>query len=112
MWLINYVTKNSITNPQAETGNIKSAEDGTVQINASSDYKYLPVVAPFGVTYVPTSGSQTVVLPVYGGEMCMGVVAPESDLEPGELMLYSAGGASITLKNDGNVYINGEKYGE
>ena len=50
-------------------------------------------------------------MPVYGGELCMGVVAPQEKLESGELMLYSAGGASITLKNDGNVYINGKKYG-
>ena len=111
MWLINYVTKNSITNPQAETGNIKGAEDGTVQVNASSDFKQLPIVAPYGIAYVPTSGSISVVMPVYGGELCMGVVAPQEKLESGELMLYSAGGASITLKNDGNVYINGKKYG-
>ncbi len=30
------------------------------------------------------------------------------DLKPGELMLYSAGGASIVLKNDGSVLINGK----
>ncbi len=112
MWLINYVTKNSISNPQAETGNIKSAENGMVQINAASDFKNLQVVAPYGISYVPVAGSQSVVMPIYGGEMCMGVIAPQQDLAPGELMLYSSGGASIVLKNDGNVYINGKKYGD
>ena len=30
-----------------------------------------------------------------------------AELEPGELMLYSSGGANIVLKNDGQVLING-----
>lgn len=111
MWLINYVTKNSISNPKSEKGNIKSYADGKVQVNASSDFKQLPIVAPYGIAYVPPVGCQTVVMPVYGGEMCLGTVdKKELALEPGEVMLYSSGGATLELKNDGFVYINGVKF--
>ena len=51
MWLIDYVTKNSIPNPQSEKGDIKSYADGKVQVNASSDFKQLPIVTPYGVAY-------------------------------------------------------------
>ena len=111
MWLIDYVTKNSISNPQSEKGNIKSCADGRVQVNASSDFKELPIVAPYGIAYVPAIGCQTVVLPIYGGEMCLGTInMKETELEPGEIMLYSAGGATLELKNDGYVYINGVRF--
>ena len=45
-----------------------------------------------------------------GGAVCLGVIAaPPEPLEPGEVMLYSAGGASIVLKNNGKVLINGRE---
>lgn len=111
MWLVNYVTKNSKTNPQSERGNIKSYSDGKVQVNASSDFKQIPIVAPYGIVYVPPVGCQTVVMPTSGKEMCLGTIgAKENTLEPGELMLFSAGGATLELKNDGFVYINGVKF--
>lgn len=72
----------------------------------------MAVVAPYGIAYVPPVGEGAVVVPFDGGEACVGVIAsyPEK-LSKGELMLFSAGGASIVLKNDGSVYINGERYG-
>ncbi len=41
----------------------------------------------------------------------LGVLGQEQSLSEGELMLYSKGGASIVLKNDGRVLINGREYG-
>ena len=111
MWLIDYITKNSISSPQGETGEIKSVSDGKVQVKGSSDFQRLPIIAPYGVAYVPATGSQTAVMPVNSGEVCLGTVSDlKNDLQPGEIMLYSSGGATISLKNDGNVYINGVKF--
>ena len=58
---------------------------------------------------MPTLGEKSIVLPTSTGDICLGVLAGNLDLEPGELMLCSSGGASILLKNDGYVYINGKK---
>ena len=73
-------------------------------------YGELPLIAPAGIAYVPVAGAPTVVMEGAGGAVCLGVaVTPQEELEPGELMLYSAGGASIVLKNSGKVLINGRE---
>ena len=36
--------------------------------------------------------------------------APDQKLAPGEVRLYSAGGAEILLKRDGSVVINGQSF--
>lgn len=110
MWLMNYITKNSISDTRAEQGSVGTACDGKIQVNASSDFRNVPIVAPYGIAYVPPSGEKSIVLPTNNGNMCVGIVAPLNDLKPGEIMLYSAGGASLILKNDGAVYINGKEY--
>lgn len=107
MWILNYVTKNSINDSLAEKGNIKGASDGCVKVNASSDYAKIPIAAPYGISYVPTAGEESVVLSAGGENICLGTLSKNADLNPGELMLRSSGGASIALKNDGKVYING-----
>ncbi len=107
MWILNYVTKNSLTDNVADKGSVKGASNGRVQINASNDYSKIPIVSPYGITYVPTVGEESVVLTAGGEDICLGTVAKAENLSPGELMLSSSGGASIVLKNDGNVYING-----
>ena len=60
---------------------------------------------------VPPAGEQAVVLPLSGGAVTLGVLADAGELEEGEVMLRSRGGASIVLKNDGRVLINGREMG-
>lgn len=118
MWISDYVTRNSIRGDDPSLGEITagSAEEATVSSSAS--YFNLSTVAPYGIAYVPVVGARTVVLPASGGGVVLGVLAdssilPEdaSSLEAGELMLYSRGGASIVLKNNGSVLINGNEVG-
>ncbi len=111
MWLLDYVTKNSFSKSDPSLGDVTSSSLGNVAVNASLEHRDLPVVAPFGIVYNPPLGEKSVVLPVVGGQVCVGVVSPDMGLEPGELMLYSKGGASIVLKNSGEVIINGKVYG-
>ena len=45
------------------------------------------------------------------GGYCAGLAnAPAGDLEAGEVRLYSAGGAEILLRNNGQVVINGQVF--
>lgn len=53
-------------------------------------------------------GESAVVLPLANGEVSLGVLAKNVELDEGEVMLSSKGGASIVLKNDGRVLINGK----
>ena len=112
MWINEYVTGQPFGRQIAATGEIRAAGGGNVSVSAMRDYGALPLIAPAGIAYVPLAGTSAVVMDGAGGAVCLGVVAPQADdLEPGELMLYSAGGASIVLKNSGKVLINGQEVG-
>lgn len=111
MWLLDYVTKNSFSKSDASVGDVTKSSGGSVAVNASLEHRDVPIIAPFGVVYNPPLNEKSVVLPTENYAACIGVVAPNVDLEPGEVMLYSKGGASIVLKNTGEVLINGKVYG-
>ena len=38
------------------------------------------------------------------------IACENTEIEPGELLLFSKGGAEILLSNDGKVYINGKEF--
>ncbi len=108
MWLMNYITKNSMNTPSAVKGNVnKNDKDGTAVIS-SGEHKKLKSCFPYGIVSVPPTGERAVVLPLDDGEVGLGVIAKNMGLAEGEVMLYSKGGASIVLKNDGRVLINGQ----
>lgn len=112
MWINEYMTGNSFGAQTAAAGEIRSATNGNVGVSSTRDYGSLPLIAPAGIAYVPVIGASTMVMDAAGGTVCLGVIAPPPDnLEPGELMLYSAGGAKIVLKNNGKVLINGKEVG-
>lgn len=110
MWINEYMTGRSFGSEGASAGEIRSSGNGSVSVSSTRDYGSLPMIAPAGIAYVPVTGTSTVVMEGAGGAVCLGVIAPPQEaLQPGELMLYSAGGASIVLKNDGKVLINGRE---
>ena len=102
MWLMNYITKNSITAPKAEKGGVKSSGN-TVSVDSSEEHRGIKCCVPYGFASVVP-----VVLPLANGEVSLGVLAKNVELDEGEVMLSSKGGASIVLKNDGRVLINGK----
>lgn len=110
MWLMNYITKNSITPPNAVKGGVKSSAPDSMAVVSSGEHKSLKSCLPYGVVSVPPTGECAVVLPLDDGEVSLGVIAKSKALEEGEVMLFSKGGASIVLKNDGRVIINGKEF--
>ena len=107
MWLMNYITKNSITAPKAEKGGVKSSGN-TVSVDSSEEHREIKCCVPYGFASVVPVGESAVVLPLANGEASLGVLAKNVGLDEGEVMLSSKGGASIVLKNDGRVLINGK----
>ena len=110
MWLMSYITKNSKSVPNAVKGSVSSVQSDGVSVISAGEHKQLKTCLPYGIVSVPPTGERAVVLPLDDGEVSIGVVQNSVALEEGEIMLFSKGGASITLKNDGKVYINGEVY--
>lgn len=110
MWLLDYVTRNSFSKTDPSCGEVTSNSTAGVAVNAYLEHRDLPIIAPFGIAYNPPVKETSVVLPMSNGDACIGVIAKNKNLQPGELMLYSKGGASILLKNDGTVEINGKVF--
>ncbi len=81
-----------------------------VAVSALDGRSQFGLVAPAGMVYIPPSDSDAVVVQTDSGRMCLGIRMSQSlsPMEAGELMIYSQGGASITLKNNGNVIISGK----
>ena len=111
MWLTSLMAKNMRSQRSAENAFVTESKDSKVSLVADSKHNDVPVVAPFGIIYSPPAGVQAVMVPTSSGEVCAGVVMPAAtDLESGEIMLCSKG-ASLVLKNDGRVLVNGKELG-
>ena len=61
---------------------------------------------PYGMAVSVPQGTEAVMT----GGVCLGVVNDAGTLLPGEVRLFSAGGAEIVLKLDGTVVINGQVF--
>lgn len=67
----------------------------------------LPVFAPGGYHWKPLLGQEVLVLNATDGA-CVTATHSTADLSPGEVTIAAAlGGASILLKNDGTLHLNG-----
>ena len=107
MWISRYMTANSFSDERPSVGEVRATGE-KVSVSAASEHLTMPMAAPYGISYVPPLGVNSVILPTAAGDVCVGVIADAgSELAAGELMLRSKGGASIVLKNDGRVLING-----
>ena len=107
MWLTSYITNNSISAPYAVKGELSTGGLGGASVSSSGEHKGIEMCFPYGVVSVPPAGERAVVLPLDDGEVGLGVLKKAVGLEAGELMLYSKGGATLVLKNDGRVLVNG-----
>lgn len=111
MWLLNAMNR-QMNNPAASKGSVTSAATGKVEVDTSVCNRDVPVIVPYGVYYVPPLMSDGVLITTDSGQLMAGVVMEDCpELEEGEIMLCSAGGASIVLKNSGAVIINGTEFG-
>ena len=88
------------------TGRISAPIDGMVTAAADCCDR-LPLFCPSGIRSCPKEGELGLLLPLGGGSALVGTAASTQGLEPGELALESGGGASILLKNTGDVILNG-----
>ena len=90
------------------TAAVSHSSSGKVTVGSSEGSGVAEQFLPYGIESVPPKGARAVVVPA-GRTLCLCGVAPSADheLEAGEIALYSSGGASIILKNDGTVVING-----
>ncbi|MBQ3929288.1 MAG: hypothetical protein II711_04265 [Clostridia bacterium] len=95
-----------------EAGRIHYSAERRIAAAAVDGTSQFALAAPGGMMYIPSNDSDAVVMNTESGRMCIGVKIPDNTyaLKPGELLLYSEGGAMIELRNDGKVIINGREF--
>ena len=91
-----------------------TAAEGRITISGSSpgvmsesEKRGAAVCAPGGYIWKPAGGEEVLVINSSDGAAVAGCLIQGGGIQPGEVMVFSAGGASVLLKNDGNVYITG-----
>lgn len=91
----------------AQTGVTEDGGGGVVNAAGAEMFRSVPVFAPYGMCGVPPEGETALFLPLDGGAACVGVLCGGQGLAAGEAALYSAGGARLVLKNNGDIVLNG-----
>ena len=105
-----WISKKMISAGQKKTLAEVATITGEKTAQGSGEYRGLPMAAPWGIAYLPPNSTEAVLVESNIGNACVGVLAEEKEIEPGELMLFSAGGAYIHLKNSGEIVINGQVF--
>lgn len=104
MWLTQKLQTQNDTATVTE-GQVSTADQLTV--TGESVHVAPQQLSPYGYAALPPAGSQAVLV----GGLCAGIAAvQDTRLAPGEVCLFSSGGAEILLKNDGTVVINGQVF--
>lgn len=94
------------------SGLIRTSADRRVTATEGNGTGPCAIVSPGGMSYIPQPHEEAVVLTFGGQQLCVGVRVTKNEfgVQPGELVLYSSGGASVHLKNNGQIHLRGEVY--
>jgi hypothetical protein len=106
MWISQKIIESQAAKPSAKLAEMT----GGSAAQGASEYRGLPFAGPWGIAYQPPNAAQAVIVSTSAGDACIGTLAADRGLKPGELLLYSSGGAEIYLKNNGEIVINGQVF--
>jgi hypothetical protein len=111
MWISKRIAGRPGPEARLAVGEVTGGAGADVAAQGESEYRGLRLVSPWGIAFLPPAGARAVMVTAGTGEsVCAGTLVPDMGIEPGELMLFSAGGARICLKNTGEVVINGQSF--
>lgn len=93
--------------------NSRMAEKGSVTLSKSMmeagstiSKRDIESYAPYGYQSKAPVGQEVMLMPSSSGQVMIGALSKNDDLESGEIRLSSLGGATIVLKNDGTIMLN------
>lgn len=110
MWLGKKIASRQKEAERPVAGTISGEQNGGLLRQSSSEYREVAAAGPYGVKSLPPAGENAV--GVVSGEktFCLGVEIDPKGLQPGELVLFSSGGAKITLTRDGKIQMEGQVF--
>lgn len=107
MWITEKIAS-ARPDPPAENARAAAFQNAGLSANGSALHNDVPLYTPAGMASIPCQGAQLLLIPCAGESVCAGVRSEDAQgLLPGEVRLFSAGGASLTLKNSGEIELNG-----
>lgn len=107
MWITEQIAQPHRESP-AENGRASAFQNTGFAATGSAQRENVALYNPAGMVSIPCQGAQILLIPCAGENVCAGVRAEDTQgLQPGEIRLFSAGGARLTLKNSGEIELNG-----
>ena len=110
MWLSKKLSDDSrvYEKEEAQIGDLTISNADTVAASSSSEVRGVSFFCPAGISFAPCESQKVLLLRANGKAVSAGtLMESDSSLLPGEIKIYSSGGASVVLKNNGDVIING-----
>ena len=84
--------------------------DGNIEAASTVNSRNTASFSPYGYSCAIPVGEEVILIPSNDGQVLLGTKSDSAGLAAGEVKITSAGGAGITLKNDGRVIINGRVF--
>ena len=106
MWISKKLAA-SRSEKEAEKGVVATNSNGVIDAGSSGNSRGVICYAPYGYSAQLPVGEEIFLIPCADGEAALGVKSDGGGLSAGEVNISSKGGASLLLRNDGCVVING-----
>ena len=110
MWLGKKLAENRKEQEKSLAGTISGEKDGGLLLQAAAEYREVSSAGPYGVKSLPPAGENAVGVAFGDKTFCLGVEMDPEGLQPGELVLFSSGGAKITLTRYGKIQLEGQVF--
>lgn len=106
MWISRMLARNA-ESERAEKGYVTMGSGDCIEAGSSVNSRSIENYTPYGYSAAVPQGEEVILVPSSDGSVALGTRSKNEELESGEVKISSKGGASIVLKNDGRVIING-----
>lgn len=106
MWITDQLGKDE-EQTFATTADVILAEKNKISTSGLEEQKNVPIFTPYGVQSVPPNGESVFLINGDSTWACVGSVCNNENIKQGEVKLFSKGGATILLKNNGDIILNG-----
>ena len=110
MWLSKKIVSRQKNPEKPVTGTVSGKQNGGLLLQSSSEYREVASAGPYGIKSLPPAGENAVGVAAGEKVFCLGVEIDPEGLQPGELVLFSSGGAKITLTRDGKIQLEGRVF--
>lgn len=105
MWMSKNIAKVA-SNDMPEKG-VVTLSDREIEAGSTVTRRNIDAYSPYGYSAIPPVNNEVMLLPSNDGVVMLGTLMNTDNLESGEVKISSLGGATIILKNDGTISLNG-----